>query len=117
MTKKSEQTIRTAWSELVYIADTWDITAPHMLRDAEKAEARDFKHENYPRVQQLAGLCETALDLRVDVASLYGLREGHVKVAIFAAAAAERQLAQYAAWVDKYGEAIREFRRDAIAAR
>lgn len=118
MSKKSEQTIRSAWSELEYIAGTWDHTAPGLLRDAGKAEARDARSGGfaYPKIEQLAGLCETALTPFTNTASLYGVREGHVKVAIFATAAAQRFPGEYAAWREKYGEEIKAFRRARVTA-
>jgi hypothetical protein len=116
--KSEEEPIRQAWADLCNIAECWDWTAPRMLHEAEKAEAREARGAgvNYPKVEQLAGLCETALEPPATLAGLYQLRAGHRDVAITAAAMRDRWSEKMQEWAAQHGAAIKEFRSLSIGA-
>lgn len=117
-----EQQIRNAWSGLCQIAEAWDWTAPRLLHEAEKSEARDARGArgagvSYSKVEQLAGLCETALGMLHTPASLYRLRTGHRDVAIASAAMTDRFPEKMDDWRCEHGAAIRAFRAAALKAK
>jgi hypothetical protein len=116
--KSEEETIRQAWADLCDIAECWDWTAPRMLHEAEKAEAREARGAgvNYPKVEQLAGLCETVLEPPATLAGLYQLRTGHRDVAITAAAMRDRWSEKMQEWAAQHGETIKAFRERTRAA-
>jgi hypothetical protein len=118
MSKREEAPIRQAWADLCNIAECWDWTAPRMLHEAEKAESRNARDAgvNYPKVEQLAGLCETVLEPPATLAGLYQLRAGHRDVAIVAAAMRERWPEKMQEWAAQHGETIKAFRERMLAA-
>lgn len=107
-----EAAIHTAWRDLCHLADAkMDHTAQQLLDNAERAEARDARAAGVScsKVEQLAGLCETALRNLAGVRSLYGMRDGHRDVAI-CVAEIQKRTKEIRAWRAKHGEAIRTFR-------
>lgn len=111
-----EQAIRRAWGDLCEIAENWDWTSPIMLRGAEKAEQREGRATNYSKIEQLAGLCESALKPCTTPTELYRIRTAHRDVMIVVSAMAERRPDELAAWRAEHGDAILAFRARLAAA-
>jgi len=110
-TKQHEAAARSAWSALLYVGECWDWTAPRLLREAEKSEARLARElsASFTKPEQLAALCNTALD-DYALTDLYHLRPGHQQVAIVAAAMRERRSDAFAAWEREHGDKVRAAR-------